>query len=171
MGAECQGAGFLLSGMLPALLLPAALTKLIHTHYDRSYDETYARFTSAAQQWPLEQWEEGVLARHNIMSGKILVFATGIGRESIALAKPGLHVVGLDISHAALRMAARITRTAGVPVAFVQADFLALPAHPVRFDYILLPSIMYSSILSRSWAVAGHESALPQGVGCPTIRC
>ena len=151
IGRIFEGAGFLLSGMLPALLPPAALTKLIHTHYDRSYDDTYARFTSAAQHWPLEPWEEEVLARHNIMSGKILVLGTGIGRESIALAKRGLHVVGLDISHAALRMAAQVARTAGLPVTFVQADFLALPAHQAQFDYILLPSIMYSSIPSRSW--------------------
>ena len=113
----------------------------------------------------------GIPVSPGVCQGKILVLGTGIGRESIALAKRGLHVVGLDISHAALRMAAQITRTAGVPIAFVQANFLALPAHPAQFDYILLPSIMYSSILSRSWAAAGHECALPQGVGCPTIRC
>ena len=137
--------------MLPALLPPAALTKLIRTHYDRSYDNTYTRLTSASQEWPLEQWEEEMLARHNIVSGKLLVLGTGIGRESIALAKRGLHVVGLDISQSALRMAAQIARTAGVPVTFVQADFLSLPTHPAHFDYILLPSIMYSSIPSRSW--------------------
>lgn len=146
-----EGAGLLLTGRLPALLPPAALTKLIHTHYNRSYDDTYFRFTSTAQEWPLERWEEDVLARHNIVSGKILVLGTGIGRESIALAKRGLHVVGLDISRSALRMAVQLARTAAVPVTFVQADFLTLPARPANFDYILLPSIMYSSVTSRSW--------------------
>ena len=141
----------LLNNMLPALLPPATLTKLIHTHYNRSYDDTYAHFTSGSQEWLLEQWENEVLARHNIVSGKILVLGTGIGRESIALAKHGLHVIGLDISQSALRMAAQIARTAGVPVTFVQADFLALPTRPSHFDYILMPSVMYSSIPSRSW--------------------
>lgn len=151
IGRIFEGAGQLLTGLLPALLPPAALTKLIHTHYNRNYDDTYTSFVNAAQRWPLEQWENEVLARHNIVSGKILVLGTGIGRESIALAKRGLHVVGLDISQSALRMAAQIARTAGVPVTFVQADFLAVPTHPAHFDYILLPSIMYSSIPSRSW--------------------
>lgn len=89
--------------------------------------------------------------RHQIVSGKILVLGTGIGRESIALAKLGLRVVGLDISRSALRMGAQTARFSGEPVTFAQADFLALPTHPARFNYILLPSIMYSSIPSRSW--------------------
>lgn len=151
IGRIFEGAGLLLTGMLPALLSPAALTKLIRSHYDHSYDDTYARFISAGQEWPLEQWEEEVLARYHIVSGKLLVLGTGIGRESIALAKRGFHVIGLDISRSALRMAAHLAQAAGVPVTFVQADFLALPARPTRFDCILLPSIMYSSIPSRNW--------------------
>lgn len=151
IGGIFEGAGLLLTGMLPALLPPAALTKLIRTHYDRCYDDTDILFTSDAQEWPLEQWEEEVLARHHIVSGNILVLGTGIGRESIALAKRGFRVIGLDISRSALRMAAHIARKTRVPVTFVQADFLVLPTHPAHFDYILLPSIMYSSIPSRSW--------------------
>ena len=151
IGRIFEGASLLLTDMLPALLPPETLTKLVRTHYDRSYNDTYTRFTSTIQEWPLEQWEEEVLARHHIVSGKILVLGTGIGRESIAFAKRGLQVLGLDISLSALRMAAQNARTAGAPVTFVQADFLALPTHPARFDYILLPSIMYSSIPGRSW--------------------
>jgi len=151
IGRIFEGAGRVLTGMLPALLPPAALTKLIRTHYDRSYDRTCTRFTGALQEWPLEQWEKEVLARHHIVSGNILVLGTGIGRESIALAKLGLRVIGLDVSQSALRMAAQIARTAGVPVTFVQADFLALPTRPALCHYILMPSVMYSSIPSRSW--------------------
>ena len=36
-GRVFEGAALLLTAMLPALLPPATLTKLIHTHYDRSY--------------------------------------------------------------------------------------------------------------------------------------
>lgn len=151
IGRIFEKAGLPLTVMLPAVLLPATLTKLIRSHYDRSYDDAYTRFSSTSQEWPLEQWEEEILVRYNIVSGRILVLGTGIGRESIALAKRGLLVVGLDISQSALRMAAHIAHTAGVTVTFVQADFLTLPTHPAQFDYILLPSIMYSSIPSRSW--------------------
>ena len=151
IGKVFEGAALLLTGMLPALLPPATLTKLIRTHYDRSYDDTYSRFTSGSQESPLEQWEEEVLARHHIVSGRLLVLGTGVGRESIALAKRGFHVIGLDISRSALRMGAQIARTAGLSITFVQADFLALPTHRAHLDYILLPSIMYSSIPSREW--------------------
>ncbi|MDZ4856104.1 MAG: class I SAM-dependent methyltransferase [Nitrospirota bacterium] len=151
MGRAFEGAALLLTDMLPALMSPATLTKLVRTHYERSYNDADARFTNASQGWPLEQWEEEVLARHHIVSGKLLVLGTGIGRESIALANRGFRVIGLDISRSALRIGAQITRTAGVSVMFVQADFLAMPTHPAHLDYILLPSIMYSSIPSRSW--------------------
>ena len=150
-GRVFEQAALLLTGMLPALLPPATLTKLIRTHYDRSYDDAYTRFTNASQELPLEQWEEEVLARYHILSGKLLVLGTGIGRESIGLAKRGFHVIGLDISRSALRIGAQIARTAGVSVTFVQADFLAIPTHRAHLDYILLPSIMYSSIPSRKW--------------------
>lgn len=140
----------LFTGILPALLPPEALTKLARIHYDRSYDDAYLGFTGAAEEWPLEQWEEEVLARYHILSGTMLVLGMGTGRESIALAKRGLHVIGLDISRSALRMAAQAAQTAGVPVALVQADFLALPVHPASLDYILLPSIMYSAVPGRS---------------------
>lgn len=150
-GTIFEGAALLLTGMLPAILPPPALTKLIRTHYDRSYDDTYTRFTNASQESPLEQWEEEVLARHCMVSGRLLVLGTGVGRESIALAKRGFRVIGLDISRSALRMGAQIARTAGVSITFVQADFFALPTHQASLDYILLPSIMYSSIPSRKW--------------------
>lgn len=154
IGGIFERVGLLLMDMLPALLPPIALTQLVRSHYDRSYDDTYARFTGVQQEWPLEPWEQDVLARHRIQSGTILVLGTGTGSDSVALAKKGFHVIGLDISRSALRMAAQLARTAGVSAMFVQADFLALPARPAPFDYILLPSIMYSSIPSRNWRQA-----------------
>ena len=54
IGRIFEEVSLLLTGMLPALLHSAALTKLIRTHYDHSYDDTYPRLTCAAQEWPLE---------------------------------------------------------------------------------------------------------------------
>ena len=70
IGRIFEGTSLLLTDMLPARLPPAALTKLIRTHYDRSYGDTYFRFTSASQEWPLEQWEEEMLARQTSCRGK-----------------------------------------------------------------------------------------------------
>lgn len=91
----------LLTGILPVLLPPEELTRLIRTHYDRSYQNVAARLPEACYKWTLESWEEDVLACHKMTSGTILVLGAGVGRESIALAERGFVVVGLDINRKA----------------------------------------------------------------------
>ena len=83
-----------------------------------------------------------------------MVLGAGVGRESIALAQRGLGVIGLDINHDALRLAARTALSKSVNVAFVQASFLALPIIPRQMDYLFLSGIMYSS-------VPGHQARHP----------
>ncbi len=147
IGGLFERGSFILNGLLPALLPAAELTKLIRAHYDSSYRDAYRHFSNDQYEWSLEKWEEDVLHRHKILSGTMLVLGAGVGRETIALAKLGLWVVGLDINHEALRTAARMGR--GTPAVFVQADFTALPFGSIAFDYILLSGIMYSSIPGR----------------------
>lgn len=150
IGGLFDRAGFFLNGLLPALLPPAELTNLIRAHYDRSYADAYARFSNDLYEWALESWEEEILVRHGILSGRVLVLGAGVGRESIALAKRDFRVVGLDINREALLTASRMAQNIGVPAAFVQADYLAIPTQPAQFDSILLSGIMYSAIPGRS---------------------
>lgn len=149
VGRVFERGGFILNGLLPAILPSRDLTSLIQQHYDRSYAEAAIHFSDDLYEWALESWEEEVLARHGIQSGRILVLGAGVGRESVALAKRGLQVVGLDISREALQVAVHAADRAGAKALFVQADFLHLPFTAASVRYVLLSGIMYSAIPGR----------------------
>ena len=139
----------LLDAVLPALFSPTQLSKLIHVHYEDRYRDASGRYSAEAYGTGLLEWEEDVLARHKIASGTTVVLGAGVGRESIELAKRGLHVIGLDISRDALHLAAFTARGKSIPVTFVQASFYDIPTLPAHIDYIFLSGIMYSSIPGR----------------------
>ncbi len=139
----------LLTGMLPALIPPAELTRRVQTHYASTYRDALALYPDHAPIWTLEPWERDAIERHMKEKGAVLVLGTGGGRESIELARLGYSVVGLDAQFEGLRRAQERSRTTGVRMGLVQADFLALPTLPGRFDYVLLPSVMYSAIPGR----------------------
>ncbi len=139
----------LLTRLLPALLPPEELIRLIRNHYDRSYQDVGGHLPETSYQWKLESWEEDVLTHHRITSGTILVLGAGVGRESIALTQRGCLVVGLDINRESLCVASQQTMAKGIRPLFAQADFLAMPIGPARVDYIFMSGIMYSSIPGR----------------------
>lgn len=139
----------LLTGILPVLLPPKEMTRLIRKHYDHSYQDVATRLPETGYKWTLESWEEDVLARHKMTSGTILVLGAGVGRESIALAQRGFLVVGLDINRESLRVASQQAMAKGLRLIFAQADFLAIPIGLARVDYVFMSGIMYSSIPGR----------------------
>ncbi len=139
----------LLTGILPALVPPAELIRRVQAHYGHTYRDAVTFYPDHSPIWTLEPWERDVIARHMEQKGTVLVLGTGVGRESIELAGQGYSVVGLDVQFAGLRRAQERARTTGVRIALVQASFLALPTLPGRFDYVWLPSVMYSAIPGR----------------------
>ena len=139
----------LLTGILPALLPPERLIRLIRSHYDASYQGVEAHLPESCDKWTLESWEEDVLVRHKLTSGTILVLGAGVGRESIALAQRGFLVVGIDINRESLCVASQQAMAKGLQPLFAQADFLAIPIGPARVDYLFMSGIMYSSIPGR----------------------
>jgi 2-polyprenyl-3-methyl-5-hydroxy-6-metoxy-1,4-benzoquinol methylase len=138
-----------LNSILPALLSADELTRLIRVHYEGMYGNAAAQYSAELLEWGLEPWEEEVVVQHKILSGTAIVLGAGVGRESIALAQRGLRVIGLDINHDALCLAARTALAKSVDVAFVQASFLALPIVPAQINYLFLSGIMYSSVPGR----------------------
>jgi 2-polyprenyl-3-methyl-5-hydroxy-6-metoxy-1,4-benzoquinol methylase len=138
-----------LNSLLPALLSADELTRLIRVHYEGMYRNAAAQYSADILEWGLEPWEEEVVLQHKIVSGTTIVLGAGVGRESIALAQRGLRVIGLDINHDALCLAARTALSKSIDVAFVQASFLALPIIPGQMDYLFLSGIMYSSVPGR----------------------
>ncbi len=156
----------LLYGLLPALLPPEELTRMIRVYYDRSYWNSDGQVSTEAYPWTLATWEQEVLARHMTDPGTVLVLGAGSGRESIALTQHGYRVVGLDTNRDGLRIAFRRAAMDDTRAAFVQADFLALPVLPSKLDYIFLSGVMYSSVPGRQrrqdW-VRNLRSHLKQG--------
>src|SRR5687768_3542763 len=110
VGGLFQWVALLFHSLLPAVLPPDRLIRLIRAHYDRSYRNAYDRFTVDVYEWALEGWEQEALDSHGVVSGTILVLGAGVGRESIALAKRGLTVIGLDINREALLTASQMAR-------------------------------------------------------------
>lgn len=139
----------ILTGLLPALVPPAELIQSIQRHYEHTYRNTFALYPDHAPIWTLEPWEREVIAHQMKEKGTVLVLGTGVGRESIELARQGYSVVGLDIQFEALRRAQARAKTIGCRIAVVQASFLAFPMRPGQFDYVWLPSVMYSAIPGR----------------------
>ena len=125
------------------------MTRLIRSHYDRSYQDVAARLPETCYKWTLENWEEDVLACHKMTSGTILVLGAGVGRESIVLAQRGFLVVGLDINRESLCVASQQAMAKGLRLLFTQADFLAIPIGLAQVDYVFMSGIMYSSIPGR----------------------
>ncbi len=149
---DAIGAGFcfvsrLLTELLPALLTPARLNALTRARYDHWHVNTETRLAVGTG---LHSWESDLLDQYNIRSGRMLVLGAGCGRETIALARKGLVVVGVEINPHAIHAASRLAGQSGVSAHFHRADFLRLPYKRASFDYLLLSSIMYSAIPGRS---------------------
>jgi SAM-dependent methyltransferase len=158
IGRFFDRAAFTLNGLLPALLPPQDLTGLIRAHYDRGYRGASTQPPDDCYTWTLEQWEADVFIRHGAGSRRMLVLGCGTGRESIALAKLGHVVVGLDINRDALLTAANAARRLQVSGWFIQGDFLAMPVGARLFDCLLLSGIMYSSVPGRGNRLAWLRS-------------
>ncbi|HKW86073.1 MAG TPA: class I SAM-dependent methyltransferase, partial [Nitrospiraceae bacterium] len=158
----------LINGLLPALLSPAQLTKLLQDNYRASYPENVDLTTTNFERWRLLDWEIEVLDRYDIRSGRMLVLGAGWGREALDLARKGISVVGIDTNFAAIRTATRIAQSTGIPIRFHQADLLALPYASASFGYAILSDIMYSAVPGKSrrqaWLRDLSQILLPGGL-------
>ena len=154
-------------GFLPALLSPAQLQGLMNEHYGHVYTERFFADSLGFQQDGLHRWEEEVLDRYHISSGRMLVLGAGWGREAIAIAQRGVQVVGIEVNANAARSAHDRAKTMGVPALFVQADLLKLPTDRERFDCVLLSQHMYSAIAGKaqrqSWLANLRRVLTPNG--------
>ena len=89
-------------------------------------------------------WEKGApspglvdfLAAHpELTRGSVCVPGCGTGHDARAWAQAGFEVTGLDIAPSAIRLCEEKTAGTGLPVNFLQADFLsATPPQP--FDWL-----------------------------------
>jgi ubiquinone/menaquinone biosynthesis C-methylase UbiE len=150
IGNQFRRVSSLLYGVLPALLSPTQLLSGVRTCYSNIYSERLIPWATL-QHDELETWEADVLDRYPLRSGRMLVLGSGWGRESLAMARRGLTVVGIDTNEIAVRTAQRAAHTAGVSASFHRASFLDLPYHPKVWDHVLMAATMYSAVPSSSW--------------------
>jgi len=138
------------NGLLPALLSPHQLSSLLTENYRIMYRDYMETGFYAGLDWKMDCYldpvETRILDQYHITSGKLLVLGCGWGRESIAISRRGVRVVGQDINFSAVRKAQELARAAGVAACFHQADYLELPYAPSSFDFALLSNSMYSAI-------------------------
>jgi SAM-dependent methyltransferase len=81
--------------------------------------------------------------------GRALDIAAGTGRNSIALARSGLHVVAVDWSRNALNLLAQAARSQGVAIEAVMADLeQSPPFRPASFDVVLNISFLERGLFS-----------------------
>lgn len=153
-------AAHMLERTLPALMPAAEMDRLVRVHYVSHYASEFDEVGGAPEPAHLTAWECLMLDRHKIDAGRMLVLGSGWGRESIALARRGLRVAGLDINHLALRQAGRLARGESLTAAFQQGSYLALPYRPGSFDCVLLSCNMYSAIPGTRQRQAWLRSAL-----------
>ena len=139
----------LLNNVLPAILPPAELTRLIQSYYDDGYRGAADYSAREVHGTGLSTWETTVLTQYNITQGTILVLGAGVGREAIEFARKNLRVIGVDTNREALRRAVRTTQEERLSALFVQGNFYQIPALPAQADHIFLCGIMYSSIPGR----------------------
>ncbi|MBN1527390.1 MAG: class I SAM-dependent methyltransferase [Candidatus Omnitrophica bacterium] len=101
----------------------------------------------------LMPWEDKVLKDYFISNGSMLVLGCGGGRESIALAKMGFNVTGVDSSEPMINAAKETAVREGVQADFRIGDMLNMPVRGDIFDYCIVSCYMYSAIPARRMRV------------------
>lgn len=101
-------------------------------------------------------------------SGTALDVAGGAGRHAVWLARRGLHVVLVDASAEALRLAGERASAAGVQVWRRQADLTRDPLPAGPFDLVLVHAFLDRDVLARVPAVLAPGGLLL--FAQPTVR-
>ena len=157
-----------LNGLLPAVLSPRQLNTFTQEFYADYYSKESPVMTPWPRDYVLEPWETQIFDRYQINSGKMLVLGSGEGRESIAIARKGVTVVGVESNGSAVPHAFRFARSTGVPAHFLQGSFLELPFLAKSFEFILLTDVMYSAMPDPSarqdWLISLQHLLKPNGL-------
>ncbi len=106
------------------------------------------RFTSL--DFNLTDEEKAILENHIKKPGKFLVLGCGGGRESIALARLGFEVTGVDFVQEMINCAQQNASQANLSLSFEAADITKLRFPDASFDYASLLYGIYGTIASRN---------------------
>ncbi len=103
-----------------------------------SVDEFDAHYASTPA-WDIGRPQQAFqrLADTGQLHGRVLDVGCGTGEHALLAAGLGLEAIGVDASPTAISIAIRKAQERGLPVAFLVANALELPALSIAFDTVL----------------------------------
>ena len=140
---------------------------------DNRWEKLYRNEKERYYKWsPSILMNDFLTALRKTEAQKVLDIGCGIGSNAIFLAKEGYYVVGVDISHTALKVAAEQAREHKTANAvFLYADMDSLPFPKGRFDAVFsLNAIHHGAINQIKRRVQNIFEVLSEnGVGMVTV--
>jgi SAM-dependent methyltransferase len=119
------------------------------------WEERYA----TGGRYPDEGPSEFLVAHADLIRGRVLDVAAGVGRNALFLARRGNTVEAIDIAFAGLRVARAAAVAEGLRVLPLQADLESFPLPTARYDAAI--NIRY---LQRSLFAALQRAVKPGGI-------
>ncbi|NOZ77259.1 MAG: methyltransferase domain-containing protein [Euryarchaeota archaeon] len=107
---------------------------------EEEWDEVYRDTSPSALPWETGEPAEGlveVLESGRVEKGRALDLGSGLGTQSLYLARMGFRVSGIDISPTAVEVANRRADLEGLDCYFIQGDVLELPYPDGSFSFVL----------------------------------
>lgn len=130
------------------ILSPEEILNFAKIYYKRKADN-YSKEYEDDIKSGLNKFEKEILEKHfQNKKAKILLLGCGGGRESIALAKLGFHVTGVDMVEEAISIAENIAEKERVQIDFVCNEFSELSLPYDSFDYAFFSLWLYEQIPS-----------------------
>lgn len=106
--------------------------------------------------------EEVLLARHPLVTGRVLVLGCGPGRECLVLARRGCSVTGLDREPEMLARARALAAEAGLPIRYLAGEAMDFRLEGESFEAVVIFSGLYNMLLPRARRVAMLRASAAQ---------
>lgn len=144
LGLGMRKTASFVNSLIPAVLKPGDIIKMNQLKYSQAVSTWSGE---AIVNRKLSEAEEGLLNKAELKPGsRILVLFAGGGRETVALAKLGYQVVGVDIVPEMVERARQSARHLQVKADFHVQDASRLDFPPESFDAVAVFAHMYGSI-------------------------
>ncbi len=131
------------------------------------FEEQFQRQAGGPGDEPLSSFQEAALPH---LSGRVLDLACGLGKLSLAAARRGCEVIGVDASPTAIAHLSAAARAERLPVTAVQADVETYPI-PGTFDAVVAIGILmfFPRDVARGLLARVHDAVRPGGCAAVTV--
>lgn len=130
----------------PEFLIPNQEEAIFSVKEKYNQEEEVTHHRNAIQEG-LEEWEQYFLEKYMGKKGEVLNIGCGAGRESIALARRGFDVTGIDISENMIKSAKELSKSHNLNIEFDVCSATDIDRYKdSNFDYIIFTRALYSYI-------------------------